>query len=169
MQKTANWPFFFIKERKTQLDKCACNCQNFGVVAFHLTQSCWYRDLNPCSSGVAIVLYQNNIVRIKAWGHALSRHFVSNDERFFFLPFNGQEHSVTDFSDTVLSVDMYHPRRAVIWRISEGTVVYHPHSGHFLNCSCSCRDTVQNQKKKTYKELSKASSTTFKCSPPWLF
>lgn len=130
-------------------NKWTGNGKDFWVIALHFPQVRGYRDFNPCSCRVAIVLDQDNIVWVKARSHARSRHFVSNDKCLFLLSLDGQQHSVANFSHTIFVVDMDHSWRTVVRCISKGAVVNHSHSCQLLNGCCGSRNTVQYERNST--------------------
>ena len=115
-----------------------------------------YRDLNPCSCRVPIVLDQNNIVWIKAWSHPISRHFVPDDQRLLLLSFDGKQHSVANFSNAILGIDVDHSWCTVIWCSSKRAVVHHAHSGHFHNSCCNSSYTDEEKKQTGHVQLTGA-------------
>lgn len=131
----------------TMLYKWACNCENFWVIAFQVSELSGHRDPDSGSCGVPVFFYQNNIVWIKAWIHGLSRHFVSNDQCLLLLSLDGKQHLVSYFSNAVLGVDMDHSWGAVVWGISKRAVVHYTHSCHFLNGWSHDRNTENTRRK----------------------
>lgn len=120
--------------------------KDFGVIALHSPQVRGYRDLNSCSCRVPIILDQDNIVWVKARSHARSGHFVSNDKCLLLLSFDGQQHSVANFSYAVFGVDVDHSWCTVVRCISQRAVVNHSHSGHLLNGCSDSRNTEGTKK-----------------------
>lgn len=124
------------------------NRKDFWVIALQFPQVRWYGDFNPCSCWIAIILNQDNIIWVKTRSHTRSRHFVPNDECLLLLSFDGQQHSVTNFSHAIFGVHMNHSWRTVVWCISQGTVVNNSHSRHLLNGCCDGRNTEEKNQGK---------------------
>lgn len=133
---TSHWSWNWFKS-----NKWTRNRKDFGVFALHFPQVSGYWDLNPCSRRVPVILNQDNIVWVKARSHAWSGHFVSNDKCLLLLSFDGQQHSVANFSHAIFGVDMDHFWRTVVRCISQRAIVNHSHSGHLLNGCCDSRNT----------------------------
>lgn len=71
---------------------------------------------------------------------------MPDDERLLLLSFDGKQHSVANFSNAILGIDVDHSWRTVIWCSSKRAVVHHTHSGHFLNSCCNSSYTDEEKK-----------------------